>query len=112
MIKAQSRRVDWTYECKQPRVFVLQNALQEFVSKHHRSAELHRLPDRVYIRDENAFFNDTRLGKKEKKRLGVASTLRKSLCFSLPGTELSVDFFKEQVGHAARFCVCIQITCV
>ncbi|XP_055363416.1 uncharacterized protein zgc:113276 isoform X2 [Betta splendens] len=72
-------------------------ALQEFVSKHGRSAELHSLPDHVYILDENAFFNDQRLGKKERKRLNMASTLRKSLCFSLPGTRLSVDFFREQV---------------
>ncbi|XP_047435681.1 uncharacterized protein zgc:113276 isoform X2 [Mugil cephalus] len=73
------------------------SALQQFVLKHKRSAELHSLPDQVYILDENAFFNDTRLGKKERKRLNVASTLKKSLSFSLPGTRLSVDFFKEQV---------------
>ncbi|XP_073319929.1 uncharacterized protein [Pagrus major] len=72
-------------------------ALQEFVLKYNRSAELHSLPDQVYILDENAFFNDTRLGKKERKRLNITSTLKKSLSFSLPGTKLSVDFFKEQV---------------
>ncbi|CAN9507187.1 unnamed protein product [Ophioblennius macclurei] len=72
-------------------------ALQEFVLKHRRSAELHSLPDQVYILDENAFFNDMRLGKKEKRRLNVSSTLKKSAAFSLPGTKLSVDFFKEQV---------------
>lgn len=72
-------------------------ALQEFVLKYDRSAELHSLPDQVYILDKNAFFNDTRLGKKEKKRLNVTSTLKKSLSFSLPGTRLSVDFFKDQV---------------
>ncbi|XP_061565685.1 uncharacterized protein zgc:113276 isoform X2 [Cololabis saira] len=72
-------------------------ALQEFVLKCERSAELHSLPDRVYILDENAFFNDMRLGKKERKRLNISSTLKKSLSFSLPGTKLSVDFFKEQV---------------
>ncbi|XP_008402711.1 uncharacterized protein LOC103462025 [Poecilia reticulata] len=73
------------------------NALQEFVLKYDRSAELHSLPDRVHILDENAFFNDMRLGKRERKRLNVTSTLKKSLSFSLPGTKLSVDFFKEQV---------------
>ncbi|XP_054473516.1 uncharacterized protein zgc:113276 [Anoplopoma fimbria] len=72
-------------------------ALQEFVLKSDRSAELHRLPDQVYILDENAFFNDMRLGRKERKRLNITSTLKKSLSFSLPGTKLSVDFFKDQV---------------
>ncbi|CAJ1049471.1 uncharacterized protein zgc:113276 [Xyrichtys novacula] len=72
-------------------------ALQEFVVKSDRSSELHSLPDQVYILDENAFFNDMRLGKKEKKRLNVTSTLKKNLSFSLPGTKLSVDFFKDQV---------------
>lgn len=74
-----------------------QEALQEFVSKHDRARELHSLPDHVYILDENAFFNDMRLGKKERRRLQITSTLRKSLPFSLPGTKLSVDFFKDQV---------------
>uniref|UniRef100_A0A8D3APY4 Zgc:113276 n=1 Tax=Scophthalmus maximus TaxID=52904 RepID=A0A8D3APY4_SCOMX len=74
-----------------------QKALQEFVLKCDRSVELHSLPDQVYILDEYAFFNDMRLGKKEKKRLNVTSTLKKSLSFSLPGTKLSVDFFKDQV---------------
>uniref|UniRef100_A0A3B3Z593 Uncharacterized protein n=1 Tax=Poecilia mexicana TaxID=48701 RepID=A0A3B3Z593_9TELE len=73
------------------------NALQEFVLRYDRSAELHSLPDRVHILDENAFFNDMRLGKRERRRLNVTSTLKKSLSFSLPGTKLSVDFFKEQV---------------
>ncbi|XP_044048397.1 uncharacterized protein zgc:113276 [Siniperca chuatsi] len=72
-------------------------ALQEFVLKSDRSAELHSLPDQVYILDKNAFFNDMRLGKKERKRLNITSTLKKSLSFSLPGTKLSVDFFKDQV---------------
>ncbi|KAG7234634.1 hypothetical protein INR49_004159 [Caranx melampygus] len=72
-------------------------ALQDFVLTCDRSAELHSLPDQVYILDENAFFNDMRLGKKEKKRLNVTSTLKKSLSFSLPGTRLSVDFFRDQV---------------
>ncbi|XP_074475463.1 uncharacterized protein LOC141758195 [Sebastes fasciatus] len=72
-------------------------ALQEFVLKSDRSAELHSLPDQVYILDKNAFFNDMRLGKKERRRLNITSTLNKSLSFSLPGTKLSVDFFKDQV---------------
>lgn len=74
--------------------------------------ELHSLPDHVYILDENAFFNDMRLGKKERKRLNVNTALRKNLSFCLPGTKLSVDFFKDQVGqevvtifvHSARHC--------
>uniref|UniRef100_A0A3P9Q4I5 Zgc:113276 n=1 Tax=Poecilia reticulata TaxID=8081 RepID=A0A3P9Q4I5_POERE len=82
------------------------NALQEFVLKYDRSAELHSLPDRVHILDENAFFNDMRLGKRERKRLNVTSTLKKSLSFSLPGTKLSVDFFKEQ--KTEHFCVELQ----
>ncbi|KAM4743682.1 uncharacterized protein FYW61_021979 [Anableps anableps] len=73
------------------------NALQEFVLKHNRFAELHSLPDHVHILDENGFFNDMRLGKKERRRLNITSTLKKSLSFSLPGTKLSVDFFQEQV---------------
>lgn len=65
--------------------------------------ELHSLPDQVYILDENAFFNDMRLGKKERKRLNVNTALRKSLSFCLPGTNLSLDFFKDQVGQDAFF---------
>ncbi|XP_029937814.1 uncharacterized protein LOC115380747 [Myripristis murdjan] len=72
-------------------------ALQDFVLKSDRTAELHSLPDQVYILDDNAFFNDMRLGKKERRRLNVATALKKNLSFSLPGTKLSVDFFKEQV---------------
>ncbi|XP_024151624.1 uncharacterized protein zgc:113276 isoform X1 [Oryzias melastigma] len=72
-------------------------ALQEFVVKHERSEELHTLPDRVYILDKNTYFNDMRLGKKEKKRLHLPSSLKKSVAFSLPGTKLSMDFFKDQV---------------
>lgn len=72
-------------------------ALQEFALKYERSAELHSLPEQVYILDENAFFNDMRLGKKERKRLNINSGLKKSLSFSLPGAKLTVDFFKEQV---------------
>ncbi|XP_068171078.1 uncharacterized protein zgc:113276 [Antennarius striatus] len=72
-------------------------ALLEFILKQERSAELHSLPDQVYILDENAFFNDMRLGKKDKKRLNITTTLKKSLSLSLPGTKLSVDFFKNQV---------------
>lgn len=82
--------------------FFRQEALQEFVLKQNRAAELHSLPDQVYILDENAFFNDARLGKKERKRLKVNTALRKSLCFCLPGTKLSVDFFRDQVGEGSN----------
>ncbi|KAI4875052.1 hypothetical protein NFI96_014253, partial [Prochilodus magdalenae] len=74
-----------------------QKALQEFVVAEDRVAELHCLPDRIYIQDKNAFFNDNRLGKRDRKLLSAAAGLQKSLYFSLPGTQLSVDFFKEQV---------------
>nr|XP_015808975.2 uncharacterized protein zgc:113276 [Nothobranchius furzeri] len=73
------------------------NSLQEFALKHDRWDELHSLPEQIYILDENAFFNDMRLGKKEKKRLNIKSSLKKTLSLSLPGTKLSVDFFKDQV---------------
>lgn len=89
----------------------MQKALQDFVLKYDRAVELHSLPDQVYILDENAFFNDMRLGKKEKKRLNVASTLRKSLFFSLPETKLAVDFFKDQVGHAVYVCISECVFC-
>ncbi|XP_012675226.2 uncharacterized protein zgc:113276 [Clupea harengus] len=73
-------------------------ALQEFVVGNARENELHGLPERVYIQDENAFFNDNRLGKRDKKLLNSSGVgHQKSLCFSLPGTQLSVDFFREQV---------------
>lgn len=74
-----------------------QKALQEFVLAEDRVAELHSLPERVYIQDKNAFFNDGRLGKQNRKLLSAALGLQKNLYFSLPGTQLSVDFFKEQV---------------
>lgn len=44
-----------------------QKALQDFVVEQNREEELYRLPERIYIQDENAFFNDNRLGKKNKK---------------------------------------------
>ncbi|KAM9494068.1 uncharacterized protein Hap1MRO34_004075 [Clarias gariepinus] len=72
-------------------------ALQEFVLAKARVAELHSLPERVYILDKNAFFNDGRLGKQNRKLLSAAQGLQTNLYFSLPGTQLSVDFFKEQV---------------
>ncbi|CAB1327495.1 unnamed protein product [Coregonus sp. 'balchen'] len=62
-----------------------------------RTAELHCLPDHTLILDENAFFNDMRLGKKDRRRLSSNRGLQKSLYFSLPGTRLSVDFFRQQV---------------
>ncbi|XP_042174924.1 uncharacterized protein zgc:113276 isoform X3 [Oncorhynchus tshawytscha] len=72
-------------------------ALQEFVLEKDRTAELHCLPDHTFILDENAFFNDMRLGKKDRRRLSSSRGLQKSLYFSLPGTRLSVDFFMQQV---------------
>ncbi|XP_047674652.1 uncharacterized protein zgc:113276 isoform X3 [Tachysurus fulvidraco] len=72
-------------------------ALQEFVLAEDRLAELHSLPEKVYIQDKNAFFNDGRLGKQNSKLLSAAKGLQKNLYFSLPGTQLSVDFFKDQV---------------
>ncbi|XP_053473386.1 uncharacterized protein zgc:113276 isoform X2 [Ictalurus furcatus] len=72
-------------------------ALQEFVLAEDRVAELHSLPERVYIQDKNAFFNDGRLGKQNRKLLSAARGLQRNLYFSLPGTQLSVDFFKEQL---------------
>ncbi|XP_029601793.1 uncharacterized protein LOC115188784 isoform X1 [Salmo trutta] len=72
-------------------------ALQEFVLEKDRTAELHCLPDHTFILDENAFFNDMRLGKKDRRRLSSSRGLQKSLYFSLPGTRLSVDFFRQQV---------------
>lgn len=64
-----------------------------------RENELHGLPERIYIQDENAFFNDNRLGKRDKQLLNSSGAgSQKNLCFSLPGTQLSVDFFREQVG--------------
>ncbi|XP_061743240.1 uncharacterized protein zgc:113276 isoform X4 [Nerophis ophidion] len=72
-------------------------ALQEFALKNNRTAELHSLPEQMFILDENTFFNDTPLGKKERKRLKVTSTLHKDIFLSLPGTKLSVDFFQDQV---------------
>ncbi|CAL9694986.1 unnamed protein product [Knipowitschia caucasica] len=72
-------------------------ALQDFAVESGRSSELHSLPDKVYILDENAYFNDMRLGKKEKRRLNVSSTLKNNPSFGLPSTKLSVDFFQNQV---------------
>lgn len=88
-------------------VFSWQKALQEYAIKYHRLMELHSLPDQVHIMDKNAFFNDTRLGKKERKRLNITTTLKKSLSFSLPGAKLSVDFFKDQVGQTVFLCECV-----
>ncbi|XP_036397154.1 uncharacterized protein zgc:113276 [Megalops cyprinoides] len=72
-------------------------SLQDFVVKHGRTAELHCLPERICILDENAYFNDNRLGKRDRRRLSTSSRLQASMYFSLPGTQLSVDFFQEQV---------------
>ncbi|XP_051967786.1 uncharacterized protein zgc:113276 isoform X4 [Xyrauchen texanus] len=72
-------------------------ALQEFVVEQNRLEELRGLPEKMYIQDENAFFNDNRLGKRDKKLLSATNGLQKNLYFSLPGTQLSVDFFQQQV---------------
>lgn len=74
-----------------------QKALQDFVLEQNREDELNCLPEKIYIQDENAFFNDNRLGKKDKKLLSTTNGLQKNLYFSLPGTQLSIDFFQEQV---------------
>ncbi|XP_062846022.1 uncharacterized protein zgc:113276 [Trichomycterus rosablanca] len=85
-------------------------ALQEFALVENRLVELHCLPETVYIQDKNAFFNDGRLSKKDRKRLSAAQGLKKNLYFSLPGTQLSVDFFKEQVHRYNLEGVLIQGT--
>ncbi|RXN26059.1 pirin [Labeo rohita] len=72
-------------------------ALQNFVLEQNRQDELYCLPEKIYIQDENAFFNDNRLGKKDKKLLSTTNGLQKNLYFSLPGTQLSIDFFQEQL---------------
>ncbi|XP_039600987.1 uncharacterized protein zgc:113276 isoform X1 [Polypterus senegalus] len=72
-------------------------ALQEFAVKHERTEELHSLPEHIYIQDENAFFNDSRLGKKEKKKLSASGALKQSLYFSLPSSGLVMDFFQQQI---------------
>ncbi|XP_067117013.1 uncharacterized protein zgc:113276 [Osmerus mordax] len=72
-------------------------ALRQFVAEQGRGEELHSLPDRAYILDQHTFFNDSRLGRKEKQRLGLNARPQDRLCFSLPGAQLSVDFFRQQV---------------
>ncbi|KAJ8350542.1 hypothetical protein SKAU_G00256720 [Synaphobranchus kaupii] len=78
-------------------------SLQDFVVKHGRSGELHCLPERVCILDENAYFNDNRLGKRDKRRLSASVATRRNLYFSLPATRLSVDFFQDQVDPASAW---------
>ncbi|CAL8379472.1 unnamed protein product [Arctogadus glacialis] len=72
-------------------------ALQDFTVRQGRTAELQSLPDLGFILDENAYFSDSRLGRKEQRRLRMPSSLKRNLSVCLPGTRLSVDFFKEQV---------------
>ncbi|XP_030232620.1 uncharacterized protein zgc:113276 [Gadus morhua] len=72
-------------------------ALQDFTVRQGRTAELQSLPDLGFILDENAYFSDSRLGRKEQRRLHMSSSLKRNLSVCLPGTRLSVDFFKEQV---------------
>ncbi|XP_073681908.1 uncharacterized protein [Garra rufa] len=85
-------------------------ALQDFVLEQNRQDELYCLPEKIYIQDENAFFNDNRLGKKDKKLLSAAKGLQKNLYFSLPGTQLSIDFFQEQVRKYDLDSVLIRAT--
>ncbi|KAJ3592953.1 hypothetical protein NHX12_005291 [Muraenolepis orangiensis] len=72
-------------------------ALLDFVMREGRSAELQSLPDQGFIHDDHAFFSDTRLGRREQRRLHMTSSLKNNMAVSLPGTQLSLDFFKEQV---------------
>uniref|UniRef100_A0A8C1E8P0 Zgc:113276 n=1 Tax=Cyprinus carpio carpio TaxID=630221 RepID=A0A8C1E8P0_CYPCA len=81
-----------SFICLQP-----QKALQDFVLEQNREDELHCLPEKIYIQDENAFFKDNRLGKKDKKLFSTTSGLQINLYFSLQGTQLSIDFFQEQM---------------
>ncbi|XP_026867193.2 uncharacterized protein zgc:113276 [Electrophorus electricus] len=85
-------------------------ALQEFVVERGRVSELHPLPERTYIQDKDAFFNDKRLGKRDRRRLSSVASLQKSLCFSLPGTQLSMDFFRDQVHRYDLHSVLIKGT--
>lgn len=85
-------------------------ALQDFVLEQNREDELNCLPEKIYIQDENAFFNDNRLGKKDKKLLSTTNGLQKNLYFSLPGTHLSIDFFQEQVHKYDLDSVLIRAT--
>ncbi|CAL8246384.1 unnamed protein product [Lota lota] len=72
-------------------------ALQDFTVRQGRTAELQSLPDQGFILDDNAYFSDMRLGRKEQRRLHMSSNLKRNLAVCLPGTQLTVDFFKEQV---------------
>ncbi|CAL8350940.1 unnamed protein product [Merluccius merluccius] len=72
-------------------------ALLDFAVCQGRTAELQSLPDQGFILDENAFFSDMRLGRREQRRLNVSSSLKNNMAVCLPGTQLTVDFFKEQV---------------
>ncbi|XP_064166022.1 uncharacterized protein zgc:113276 [Anguilla rostrata] len=85
-------------------------ALQDFVVKHGRTGELHCLPEHVHILDENAYFNDNRLAKRDKRRLSASAGTRKNLYFSLPATRLSVDFFQDQVRRYGLDSVLIRGT--
>ncbi|XP_050978483.1 uncharacterized protein zgc:113276 [Labeo rohita] len=85
-------------------------ALQNFVLEQNRQDELYCLPEKICIQDENAFFNDNRLGKKDKNLLSTTNGLQKNLYFSLPGTQLSIDFFQEQVRKYDLDSVLIRAT--
>ena len=96
------------YVCEVCWLVISQKALQDFTVSQGRTEELQSLPDLGFILDENAYFSDSRLGRKEQRRLHMPSSLKRNLAFCLPGTRLSVDFFKEQV-RAVAVLVCLRV---
>uniref|UniRef100_S4RYT9 Uncharacterized protein n=1 Tax=Petromyzon marinus TaxID=7757 RepID=S4RYT9_PETMA len=73
-------------------------ALQVFATQQRREGELRALPRRLHILDENAFFNDGRVGKRERRLLSAGGCARQNeLYFTLPSTRLFRDFFTHQV---------------
>ncbi|XP_078737219.1 uncharacterized protein LOC144950917 isoform X3 [Lampetra fluviatilis] len=75
-------------------------ALQVFATQRHREGELRALPRRLHILDENAFFNDGRVGKRERRLLSAGGCARQNeLYFTLPSTRLVRDFFTHQIEH-------------
>nr|XP_032832823.1 uncharacterized protein LOC116955684 isoform X2 [Petromyzon marinus] len=72
-------------------------ALQVFATQQRREGELRALPRRLHILDENAFFNDGRVGKRERRLLSAGGCARQNeLYFTLPSTRLFRDFFTHQ----------------
>ncbi|XP_075909695.1 uncharacterized protein LOC116955684 isoform X5 [Petromyzon marinus] len=75
-------------------------ALQVFATQQRREGELRALPRRLHILDENAFFNDGRVGKRERRLLSAGGCARQNeLYFTLPSTRLFRDFFTHQIEH-------------